>query len=133
MVEGSWLLMAQVLTIILDELPISINAMWMPVIFKGRAAIVKTPEYRAWRQATAWQMKAQRKNEYLSGTYALHVELCAPDKIARDIDNFSFKALSDAAQDAGVIENDSKCVGLKSKWVQSGPAVRAWFIATTGE
>lgn len=120
--------MAQVLTIELDELPVSINAIW--TVARGR--LIKSPAYKSWREAAAWQIKTQCKGK-LEGPYALHVELCAPDKRARDLDNFSFKALSDAAQDAGVIENDSKCVGLKSKWVQSGPAVRAWFIATTGE
>jgi len=123
--------MAEVLDIKLDTLPVSINAMWMPALRNGKAIIVKTPEYRAWRKAAAWQMRAQLRNQYLSGFYALHVELCAPNNVARDLDNFSFKAISDAAQEAGVIENDSKCVRLKSKWVESGPAVRAWFISTT--
>ena len=117
--------MTQVLSITLDRLPVSVNAIW--TVARGR--LVKSPEYRAWREATAWEIKSQCKGR-LTGAYALHVELCAPDKQSRDLDNFSFKALSDAAQDAGVIANDSKCARLKSKWVSGGPAVRAWFIST---
>lgn len=119
--------MTQVLTIELDVLPVSINDIW--TVARGR--LVKSTKYRAWREATAWQMKAQCRGR-LDGPYALHVQLCAPDKRSRDLDNFSFKALSDAAQEAGVIENDSKCVRLRSEWVSEGPAVRAWFISTTG-
>ena len=125
--------MSEVLYIELDTLPVSTNDMWMPALVKGRPAIVKTPKYRAWRKQTAWLIKAQVKGARLVGPYALHVELCSAGLVARDrdCDNYSFKAFSDAAQDAGVIENDSKCVRLKSKWVSGGPAVRAWFISTT--
>jgi Holliday junction resolvase RusA-like endonuclease len=120
--------MAQVLTITLDSLPVSINDIWTV----ARGHMIKSRRYRNWRAETAWLIKNQCQGR-LVGSYALHVELCAPDKRPRDLDNFSFKALSDAAQDAGVIENDSKCVRLKSKWVSGGPAVRAWFISTIGD
>jgi len=120
--------MAEVLTIELETLPVSVNDIW--AVSRGR--LVKSEKYKLWKLAAAWQIRAQCKGK-LVGPYALHVELRAPDKRARDLDNFSFKALSDAAQDAGVIENDSKCRSLKSRWVNEGPAVRAWFISASGE
>lgn len=117
--------MAEVFHFELKELPVSINDIWMPV----RNRLVLTPNYRAWRKAVAWEIAKQCKVG-IDGNYALHVELSAPDKRSRDLDNFSFKAISDAAQDAGRIVNDNKCMRLKSEWVPEGPAVKAYFIST---
>lgn len=53
----------------------------------------------------------------LNGPLAILIDLYPPDRRERDIDNFSGKALFDALQYAGVIENDSQIeVSLARKW-----------------
>lgn len=118
----------QVISLELDQLPVSINDLWMP----ARGKLITTPKYRAWKEWASWEIKRQSRGS-LEGNYALHVQLSAPDNRARDLDNFAFKALSDAAQMAGAIRNDNKCARLKAKWTNDGPALRAWFIATSGD
>lgn len=122
--------MTEVLSIRLDELPVSINDLWMPN--RGGRGLILTPKYRAWKEATAWEIKRICGSAKLEGGYALDVRLRAPDNRARDIDNFAFKALNDAAQLAGVITNDSKCRRLSAEWSDDGPAVQAWLISTKG-
>lgn len=117
--------MAEVVSLVLDELPPSANSIWRSV--GGR--VLKSKKYRNWLAWASLTIKAQARGSCVGGHFALHVEFRAPDKRHRDLDN-RLKALGDALMLAGVIRDDSDCRKIKAQWVQDGPPVRAWIIST---
>lgn len=80
-------------------------------------------KYRQWRDEAGWRLKEQRPAK-VGGPVAMSVELVAPDKRRRDLDNVGFKAVIDLLVKHEIIEaDDSRIVrAIKAEWVESGPA-----------
>ena len=120
--------MASALSLSLTELPPSANSIWRAV--NGR--VLKSRDYRAWMQATALVLRSQARGGRIEGPYAMHVQLVAPDRRRRDLDN-RLKALSDAITAAGLVDDDSFCRRIEAEWVPEGPSVRVWLVSTKGD
>lgn len=71
---------------------------------------VKSPEYRQWMDAAAWQMRsqltAQNQFEALASDVFVSVAVTFPDRRKRDLDNV-LKPVNDALVKGKVIEDDS--------------------------
>ena len=119
--------MAQLLAFTLDKLPPSANSIWRAV----NGHVIKSADYRKWLEATAWSIRKDAGPGRIEGGYALHLQFVRQSKRRSDIDNL-IKPLSDAIVRAGLVEDDSFCMRVKAGWVQEGPPVKAWIIATTG-
>ena len=83
--------------------PPSVNAMFLNNSGRGRGRIV-SPEYRAWKEQAAWELKAQRPAPVDA---RCTVEIHLDDRRAGDADNRA-KAVLDALVNAGVLAGDSK-------------------------
>lgn len=79
----------------------------------------KSKVYEDWLETCRLTIYQSRQIPIL-GQYKLLIEAVRPDKRRRDIDNL-IKAVSDILEDTGLIENDSKCVEVIARWVDSGP------------
>jgi crossover junction endodeoxyribonuclease RusA len=98
-------------------LPPSANALWR-VAKNGR--VYATAPYKNWKAAAMWEAAAQAHGVRISGAYRLTLQVVAPDKRRRDLDNL-LKATSDMLQSAGLIENDHFCRALTASWETEGP------------
>jgi len=98
------------------DFPPSVNNLFLNA-GKGRGR-VPTPEYRAWRERTAWMIAAQKPLP-IAGKVNVRVDLVAPDKRRRDADNLA-KAPLDAIVRAGLIDDDSAIRRLSIGWEDSG-------------
>jgi Holliday junction resolvase RusA-like endonuclease len=78
-------------------------------------------KYRLWRDEAGWALREQRPAK-LAGPVSISVELKAPDKRRRDLDNVGFKAVIDLLVKHQIIEaDDSRIVKeIKAKWVSEG-------------
>jgi crossover junction endodeoxyribonuclease RusA len=78
-------------------------------------------KYRLWRDEAGWELKRQKPSK-VPGPVAISVELTAPDKRRRDLDNVGFKAVIDLLVKHEIIEaDDSRIVReIKARWVDSG-------------
>ncbi len=78
-------------------------------------------KYRLWRDEAGWMVAAQRPAK-IEGPVAISVELRAPDKRRRDLDNVGFKAVIDLLVSHQIITaDDSRIVKeINAKWVESG-------------
>lgn len=85
--------------------PISTNSLWRTT--KGGGWYL-SPAYKAWRTEVGLLINANRVGR-VSGPYALTVNVS--HKWRGDLDN-ALKALSDALQEHGVIENDRLCQSI---------------------
>ena len=98
----------------------------VPFARPGQTATGKryTPaRYREWKTAAAWQMKGERhydrpvririvvRNNRIEYEFA-ETEQTRPKGLRGDLDNYT-KAVLDAAQDAGVIEDDRQVVSIE--------------------
>jgi crossover junction endodeoxyribonuclease RusA len=90
------------------SVPPTANHMFFNVKGRGR---VKTPEYAAWRDHTAWFLKSLRLG-CLEGPVRVDIDL--PANKRRDIDN-SIKPILDCIQSAGLVQNDRQ---VRALWVQ---------------
>lgn len=90
--------------------PPSVNRMYRS--FNGRS--IKSKAYREWELAAGWAIKSQ-KPKAIKGHYELQILLTPPDKRRRDLGNLE-KAISDALQSSGVIENDHLCRSMIIAW-----------------
>ena len=86
--------------------PPSINHYWKNFVPKGgkRAITYISAEGKAFRAAVLAEC---RPSQPLTGRLAVHLELVAPNRLAKDIDN-RIKATLDALQHAGVYRDDSQ-------------------------
>lgn len=107
------------------EYPPSANRIWRNV--NGRT--LKSAEYRAWKEAQEWAVRAQKEPTVL-GAYSAHIMVNRPDNRRRDLDNL-LKPISDVLVSAGIVEDDALCQSLKIEWVkgQSCP-VKVFIIST---
>lgn len=118
---------SEAITVELDKLPPSANRLWR--FYLGRA--LKSSEYRAWLDATAWSFRQQAKNRKVEGHYAIRIYAARPDKRRRDLDNL-LKPLSDALVAAGIVSDDGHCERLSAEWCVGFSGVRILIIATKG-
>lgn len=97
--------------------PTTLNHRLMPV--GGRNILA--PEYRKWQKEAEAQAKTQELR-LLRGRVGIYVEVTAPDKRIRDLDNVSTKSIIDLLVKLGVIEgDDSRYVRLiHTRWVDTG-------------
>lgn len=86
--------------------PISTNALWRTSKAGG---MYLSPAYKAWRTEVGLLANANRVGG-IHGPYALTVNVS--HKWRGDLDN-ALKALSDALQEQGVIQNDRLCQEIK--------------------
>ena len=86
--------------------PPSVNHYWVHA--RGRAFISKAG--RAFRDAVIWECKAKRVKRQ-TGRLGVFVQVRAPDRRRRDLDNLN-KAALDALQHAGVYDDDSQIDAL---------------------
>lgn len=107
------------------EFPPSANRIWRNVGGKT----LKSAEYRAWKEAQEWAVRAQREPTVL-GPYAAHIMVNRPDNRRRDIDNL-LKPISDVLVAAGIVEDDCLCQKVTVEWVrgQSSP-VKVFLMST---
>lgn len=99
--------------------PPSINRLYRAV--GGRSILSEA--YRTWKRQAGLQMLAQGPRQRHEGPVSLTVELCAPDKRRRDLDNVGFKAVVDLLVEHKIIEaDDSRIVReIRARWVNDGP------------
>lgn len=83
--------------------PPSVNAMYLNNKGRGRGRI-PTPEYSAWKDQAAWELKAQKPPKI---TERCTVEIHIDDKRQGDADNRA-KAVLDLLVSGGVLLGDSK-------------------------
>jgi Holliday junction resolvase RusA-like endonuclease len=102
---------AQFVRLEFETRPISVNAIWRPIIRNGRPAIIKSKEYRDWIIAAGQEIEAQSPG-CVYGAYAIKIEVFFRSR--KDPGNVE-KAISDLLQLHGVIENDSKCQQIFTK------------------
>ena len=91
-----------------DKLPPSLNRLWSVYLQN----IYLTREARVFRLGVrdAW---LKTKQEKMKGKLRCSYKMCAHDKRKRDLDNYC-KAVLDACQNMGVIENDSNVLALEA-------------------
>lgn len=89
--------------------------------------------YRKWRDEAGWQLLSQRPQK-IKGPVSLLIELVAPDKRARDTDNF-IKGPVDLLVTHGVIEADDKRIvrSLAVRWVEHGDPCRITVTSEVGK
>jgi crossover junction endodeoxyribonuclease RusA len=85
--------------------PISVNSLWRTTKVGG---VYLSAKYKAWRTEVGLLINANRVGG-VAGPYALTVNVS--HKWRGDLDN-ALKALSDALQEHGVIENDRLCQSI---------------------
>lgn len=90
-------------------------------VFKKFNGANLSENYRQWRDDAGWALKAQHPLKIL-GPVAIEVELTAPDKRRRDLDNVGFKAICDLLVKHEIIEaDDSRIVRkIQAAWVNQG-------------
>ena len=108
-----------------DTYPPSANRIWRYV--NGRA--IKSAEYRTWREAQEWAVKAQREPTVI-GAYTAHIMVNRPDNRKRDLDNL-LKPIGDVLVAAGIVEDDSLCQKLTVEWVRGQSCPVKCFIIST--
>lgn len=82
----------------------------------------KSDEYVTWLMLAGIETRKQKPGK-IDGAYKLTVQLVRPDRRKRDLDNFSFKAINDLLVQQGVVDDDSQCEMLSSRWVTVGTGV----------
>lgn len=107
-------------TITLSSLPPSVNTMFSNVPGKGR---VKTKEYAAWRESSAWEVAAQKPRRF-DCEVSISIKLVAQSNRRQDADN-RLKGLGDLLVLTKVIKDDSNSIvrKLTVEWVEDGPPV----------
>lgn len=108
--------------------PVSVNAMYRTFSRGGRLASIKSEKYRDWC-VLAQTMITLQKPGRIEGHYGLTIKL--PRKNRIDYCNVA-KCINDAAQEAGIIENDRLCRKLVVEPGVEDEAV-CFFISTNGE
>lgn len=105
--------------------PPSVNHMYASNMGARKIARYKTASARLFMRDAVMLLKASRPAGWEpSGTFAVAIGLFAPDRRKRDADNH-IKAVQDALQDAGIIEDDSMVAHISiEKWgvVRGGAA-----------
>ena len=123
------------LRIEIAEMPPSANSMRAHFIAGGKVRSVKSKPYAAWKETTAWEIKARRPGK-IDGPYRLSIAAQRDwrSKRARDIDNI-IKPVSDALVAAGVVADDSLAESVSAKWADNlgGPAVVVLICAAERE
>jgi len=92
--------------------PVSVNGMYSNV---GKKRI-KSPRYKAWRDAAGWALNQQYKGNPIEGPIALQIALTRPDRRKRDLDNCA-KGIQDILT-GKVINDDSQIKALFMWWAQ---------------
>ena len=85
--------------------PPSVNHYWRHHVIGGRARVYISEEGKEFRRSV---FILARGVETMTRRVAVTVTLHAPDKRARDIDNYDGKALFDALTHAGVWKDDNQ-------------------------
>jgi Holliday junction resolvase RusA-like endonuclease len=108
--------------------PVSVNAMYRTFVRGGRIASIKSERYREWTEYAAAMIEQQNPGR-IEGHYGLTIKM--PKKCRIDLCNAA-KCINDAAQAAGIIENDRLCRKLL---VEPGieDVTVCFFISTKGE
>ncbi len=115
----------------LDELPISANDFWTPILRVGKPALVRSPAYQNWLTMATWLLRSQSKGQRIEGAFTLDLQYAKPKgKRHADLDNL-VPGICDALQSAGVIENDKLLQRFSAAWVtEKTPGVRIFVIST---
>jgi Holliday junction resolvase RusA-like endonuclease len=96
--------------------PPSLNA-----IFRRFNGSHLSEDYRKWRDDAGWELVRQKPRP-IAGPVAIEVQLTAPDKRRRDLDNSGFKAVIDLLVKHSIIEaDDSRIVRkIQAEWASTG-------------
>ena len=96
--------------------PVSVNG-----AFRKHNGAHLSEAYRNWRDEAGWMLKQQRPAK-VAGPVAVLVELKAPDKRRRDVDNAGFKACLDLLVSHQIIQgDDSRYVReVTARWIEDG-------------
>ena len=86
--------------------PPSTNTYWRHTVYKGKPRTLISERGRKYRSTVKRLCLIKRAGWQLSQRLRVNVQLDAPDKRTRDIDNYN-KALLDALVHAGVMRDDS--------------------------
>lgn len=102
--------------------PISANKLWRAV--GGRN--IKSAEYRRWLTQALWACKGAQP---VKGPYRLTILATRPDNRRRDLGNLE-KAVSDALQEARLIDDDCAAQSIHLEWVIAAPIKGGAILAT---
>ncbi len=82
-------------------------------------------KYRTWRDFARHELHKQDPKP-IAGRVSISIELVAPDKRRRDLDNCAFKAVVDLLVKSGIIEADDIRIvrEITARWVEEGPPCR---------
>ena len=108
--------------------PVSVNAMYRTFVRGRRMATIKSERYREF-EAECERMIAEQNPGRIEGHYGLTIKL--PRKARLDLCNAA-KCINDAAEEAGIIENDRLCRKLLVEPGIEDETV-CFFISTKGE
>lgn len=105
--------------------PPSVNNAFINLPGRGR---VKSKQYRAWTQAAAWEVAAQRPRR-ITGYVIVDMSIGRTTR-ASDIDN-RCKGILDLLVQTGVIEDDRYVDEIRARWVAK-PGCRILVMAIGG-
>lgn len=91
-------------------------------LFAGKARRYPSPRYKRWKSAALWHLRMSKAKQIL-GPVDISIDLTAPDKRVRDVDNYS-KALLDSLVWSGVLADDSQVQQLNLRWADGEPGAR---------
>lgn len=89
--------------------PPSVNTYWRRMVVGGRSVVSISKQGRAYRKAVVGTVlqRLTTKPDPLTGRIGVRLDLWAPDRRKRDVDNH-LKALLDALTHAGIWQDDSQ-------------------------
>lgn len=102
--------MSNSIVINLQHAPPSLNNIYFNKPGKGR---VKSGQYRTWRSAAGWDVKAA-KPEKIGGAVLLDLTVKKP-RVRADISN-RIKAVEDLLVDMDVLVDDSQVMEVRARW-----------------
>lgn len=102
-------------------LPISTNDLWRP---DGKGGVCRTDRYETWFRAAGNMINAQRPGR-IDGCYALSLTINRR-RTRIDLDN-AVKAVSDALQECGVIDNDRLAEEIHLRWSDDVDGMLVWI------
>ena len=102
--------------ITMSDMPPSANSLRKSFIKDGKVFSAKSDQYAAWREATVWEIAAQKAGR-IEGPYSLSIvaQRHWRSRRARDIDNI-IKPVSDALVKAGIVADDFLAESVSARW-----------------
>lgn len=99
--------------------PPSTNRIWR----QGQGRMHKSQQYKDWLALASWEIRAQLgPKRVITNPFKITVRVERPDRRKRDLDNL-LKPILDLIAHYGLIENDSLCHWIDTRWEGEGKCV----------